>query len=217
LRVDFGGGWLDVPKFSQPNAYIVNCAITPKVSLVSWPYEKGAGLGGSAAYAFLQVKSGVKSEINAGVGWQDPAIIAETGLCVWRSGKKPVLDMKANPDWLNGKMLIVWTGNDHIAPNITNLPRDYKGIKKAGLIAKEAVYKKDLKKLAQAIKTTYGVQIREGMKPLPNIKNSLANKYLGAGHGGYALYLFASKTARDRAFKNTKKSIKIEPYIQAHE
>jgi len=31
LRVDFAGGWLDVPKMSRKGAFIVNCTITPKV------------------------------------------------------------------------------------------------------------------------------------------------------------------------------------------
>lgn len=217
LRVDFAGGWLDVPKFARPNGYIVNCTITPKVSLKSWMYEKSGGLGGSAAYALLQAKSGVKSELSLGVGWQDPAIISETGLCVWRSGKTPVLDIKVNPDWLDGKMLIVWTGNNHSTPNSTNLQRDYKRIERAGLVGRNAVYKKSLKELAKAVKLSYEVQIKEGMRPLPNIKNSIAKKYLGGGHGGYALYLFTSKAIRNRMGKNIKESINIEPYIQAYE
>ena len=30
LRVDFAGGWLDVPRFARPGAYIVNCADLPR-------------------------------------------------------------------------------------------------------------------------------------------------------------------------------------------
>ncbi|MEY4243233.1 MAG: hypothetical protein RLZZ245_818, partial [Verrucomicrobiota bacterium] len=86
LRVDLAGGWLDVPRFSRPGEYIVNCAISPLVSLREWPYEKQAGLGGSGAWALLNGRDGVESEIDLGVGWQDPAVIRETGLCVWRSG-----------------------------------------------------------------------------------------------------------------------------------
>jgi len=86
LRVDFAGGWLDVPRYSRPDAYIVNCAISPLVSLKSWPYRPKSGLGGSGAYAMLSGDDGVVSELNLGVGWQDPAVINETGLCVWRSG-----------------------------------------------------------------------------------------------------------------------------------
>ena len=92
LRVDFGGGWLDVPRLARDGAYIVNCAISPTVSLREWPYERKAGLGGSGAWALLNGRDGVGSELDLGVGWQDPAVIAETGLCVWRSGQRPVLD-----------------------------------------------------------------------------------------------------------------------------
>lgn len=217
LRVDFAGGWLDVPDFAVANGFIVNCTITPKVSLSNWPYEKGAGLGGSAAYALLQAKSGIRSEIYHGVGWQDPAIISETGICVWRSGQKPVLDIKVNPDWLVGKMLIVWTGVSHVTFDMTKIPRDYKIIKKAGLLAREAVYNRSITTLAQAIALSYRAQIKEGMKELPNIKNALAKKYLGGGHGGYALYLFKSKELRDKAHKSDKNGKIIEPYIEMHE
>ena len=54
----------------------------------------GAGLGGSAAHALINGRDPVQSELDLGVGWQDPAVIRETGLCVWRSGPKPVLDFK---------------------------------------------------------------------------------------------------------------------------
>ena len=40
VRVDFAGGWLDVPKYALEGAYIVNCTITPFVSKSDWPYEK---------------------------------------------------------------------------------------------------------------------------------------------------------------------------------
>jgi hypothetical protein len=73
------------------------------------PYQApGAGLGGSAAHAFLNGKDPVQSELDLGVGWQDPAVIRETGLCVWRSGPKPVLDFKVCRVWtrLGGQQLI---------------------------------------------------------------------------------------------------------------
>jgi cytidyltransferase-like protein len=213
LRVDFAGGWLDVPKFSMKGGYIVNCTISPLVSLESWPYEQGAGLGGSAAYSILQIKNGLKSELDAGVGWQDPAIIRETGLCVWRSGNVPVLDIKINPDWLNGKLLIVWTGKSHVAGNITNLKRDYKSIFKAGVLASKAVKDRDLSDLCKAVNLSYKVQLAEGMDKLSPIKGSKAMKYLGAGHGGYALYIFYSKSDRDKAHKQIKSSKIVEPYI----
>jgi hypothetical protein len=37
------------------------------------------------------------------VGWQDAAAIAETGLCVWRSGPRPVRDVKRSGDLLVGR------------------------------------------------------------------------------------------------------------------
>lgn len=214
LRVDFAGGWLDVPKLSKKGCYIVNCSITPKVSLQNWPYEKSGGLGGSAAYAILKVKNGIESELNLGVGWQDPAVIEETGLCVWRSGKKPVLEFKINPDWLAGRMLIVWTGSAHITPNFVGMKRNYKGIATAGKIAAKAVLQKDFKELCRAVSMSYSVQLKEGMEELPNVPRAKAKKYLGGGHGGYALYLFNS--AKDRAFAVSKTYSKIiEPYIES--
>ena len=82
MRVDLAGGWLDVPRLSRPDGYIVNCTISPMVSLYEWPYEKCSGLGGSAAYALLQGKDAISSELNNDVGWQDHVVIMETGLCV---------------------------------------------------------------------------------------------------------------------------------------
>ncbi len=60
------------PTYARPGAYIVNCAISPFVSLDHWPYELRAGLGGSGAWAMLQGRDPVQSELDLGVGWQDP-------------------------------------------------------------------------------------------------------------------------------------------------
>jgi len=139
LRVDFAGGWLDVPKLARPGAFIVNCAIQPLVSLTSWPYEIGAGLGGSAAKAILEGRDGVASEIATGVGWQDPAVIRETGLCVWRSGARPLLETKSDPAMLVGRMALLWTGKTHNTPGLVDRPRDYDLIEKAGALAAKAV------------------------------------------------------------------------------
>ncbi|MDB4407894.1 adenylyltransferase/cytidyltransferase family protein [Akkermansiaceae bacterium] len=54
LRVDFGGGWLDVPKYARKGGFIVNCAISPKVSLHDWPYEQKAGLGGERSLGLVE-------------------------------------------------------------------------------------------------------------------------------------------------------------------
>ena len=79
LRVDFAGGWLDVPNNAREGEYVVNCAISPTVSLQEWEYRQGGGLGGSGAWSVLNGWDPVRSELGLGVGWQDPAVVAETG------------------------------------------------------------------------------------------------------------------------------------------
>ncbi len=214
LRVDFAGGWLDVPKFARRGGFIVNCAISPLCSDRSWPYEMSGGLGGSAARAILDIKDGVRSELKLGVGWQDPAIIEETGLCVWRSGKVPVLDLKTNPDWLKGKMMIVFTGKSHYTPGLVDKKRDYGIIYRAGIAARDAVRDASLRGMALAVAMSYEAQVKEGMEPLANIKGALARKYLGGGHGGYALYLFDKPEHRDTALTAVQETLPIEPYIK---
>jgi hypothetical protein len=211
LRVDFAGGWLDVPKLARPGGYIVNCAIQPLVSATDWPYEIGSGLGGSAAKLILDGKDGVREELATGVGWQDPAVILQTGLCVWKSGPEPVLETRVNPEWLEGQMLLRWTGRSHNTPDYIDTPRDYDGIVRASRNAREAVRERRLDGLAEAVRLTYSFQVAEGMDPLPEITSAIAMKYLGGGHRGYALYLFRDRRARDAAHgKNTKV---IEPYV----
>lgn len=214
VRVDFAGGWLDVPKFSRKGAHIVNCTIASKVSLHKWQFEKGSGLGGSAAHAILNGKNPILSEIGLGVGWQDPAVILETGLCVWRSGELPVLEMKVTPDFLNKKMALFWTGKHHFTPGKVNKLRDYNKIEKAGTLAYEGVIKKDIKKICEAVNKSYEVQLEEGMKKIPSY-GELAKKYCGGGHGGYALYIFDSEKNRKKFLKN-KNTIAIEPYIREY-
>ena len=51
------------------------------------------------------------------MGWQDPAIIHETGLVVWKSGKRPNIEIKIDAEeLLGGKMCIYWTGEAHDTP-----------------------------------------------------------------------------------------------------
>jgi cytidyltransferase-like protein len=216
LRVDFGGGWLDVPRKARDGAYIVNCAISPMVSLRDWPYEKHAGLGGSGAWALLNGRQGVDSELELGVGWQDPAVIRETGACVWHSGPRPQLAFKRRGAFLNRRMALLWTGSDHDTPGVVDNSRDYDLIEKAGLIAKQAVLEKDVVQLGEAILTSYAVQMGEGMHPLPEAEGSVGQKYVGGGWGGYALYLFTNPEARD-AYVTAKPDIRrpIEPYLRA--
>ncbi len=212
LRVDFAGGWLDVPRYAIPGTFIVNCAISPLVSLREWPFEKQAGLGGSGAWALLNGRDGIDSELDLGVGWQDPAVIRETGVCVWRSGEKPILDFKRNGDFLLGRMAILWTGKGHDTPGAADNTRDYTRIADAGNIARSAVLAGDIDLLAESINLQHAAQLDEGMDLLPEIPGSIARKYCGGGHGGYALYLFPETTARSTAISATESLREIEPF-----
>jgi cytidyltransferase-like protein len=213
LRVDFAGGWLDVPKYARPGAYIVNCAISPTVSLQKWGYEQRSGLGGSGAWALLNGESGVDAELNLGVGWQDPAIINESGLCVWKSGQHPSLSIKRDGEMLRGKMAIYFTGIAHDTPNNVDQPRDYDLIEKAGSVAAEAVDRNDLNLLAEAVKLSYEAQLDEGMAALPESTSAIAKKYCGGGHGGYALYLFENSNSRDQFVDQSEQARAIEPHL----
>lgn len=215
LRVDFAGGWLDVPRFARNGAYIVNCSISPTVSLREWPYERNAGLGGSGAWALLNGKDSVDAELDLGVGWQDPAVISETGLCVWRSGPRPELEFKSSADFLRGRMALFWTGNSHDTPKVVSNSRDLDAIARAGQAARDAAWASSLEGLAGAVRQSYAAQLAEGMTALAGSVGgvtALAVKYCGGGFGGYALYLCASQSDRDRlcgqpGFRS------IEPYV----
>jgi cytidyltransferase-like protein len=226
LRVDFGGGWLDVPRFASAGAYVVNCAISPTVSLREWPYERNAGLGGSAAWALLNGRDGVSSELDLGVGWQDPAVVVETGLCVWESGPRPILELKHSGDFLRGRMALYWTGVEHSTPDMAGRTRDYAAIARAGVIAREGVWQQSLDKLAEGVRASYAVQLAEGMSPLAGDPAAgkhaaldgcrpLAWKYCGGGHGGYAVYLFPDATGRDAACR-LPGFRPVEPYVGRH-
>lgn len=215
LRVDFGGGWLDVPRLAREGAFIVNCAISPTVSLREWPYERNAGLGGSGAWALLNGKDGIGAELDLGVGWQDPAVIAETGLCVWRSGRRPVLEVKTSGDFLQGRMALFWTGTPHDTPGMVSGARDYDAIARAGATARDAVWRNDLAGVADAVRQSYAVQRAEGMDALPgDIPGGLAWKYCGGGFGGYAVYVFSAPEHRDTACARPGFR-PVEPYVAA--
>jgi hypothetical protein len=215
LRVDLAGGWLDVPKLARPGAYIVNCAITPGVSLHEWPYERCSGLGGSAASRLLSRQDPVQGEILSGVGWQDPAVMIETGLCVWHSGTGPSLQMKVDPQpLLGGRMALWWSGQPHNTTRLVDLPRDYARIELAGHQAATATAEGDFGRLCQAVQESYTAQLDEGMHPL-ECWDEAAKKYCGSGWGGYALYLFIDRSQRDRFVADCADASPIEPFLAA--
>ncbi len=214
LRIDFAGGWLDVPRFARKGGFIVNCAISPLVSLKKWEYEKRSGVGGSGAWALLNGEDGISSELDLGVGWQDPAVIQETGLCVWESGKRPVLHFKRSGDMLKGLLALYFTDIEHDTPGIAERNRDYDLIYRAGQVAASAVLHSNLNKLAEAVKMSYRAQTEEGMEPLIDAEKCLARKYCGGGWGGYALYIFDSQKDRDSFVARYTQAKVIEPYTR---
>ena len=147
------------------------------------------------------------------MGWQDPAIIRETGLCVWRSGEKPVLHIKRNGDFLHGHMALHYTDIQHDTPGNADNDRDYDMIEAAGLLAKDAVRDASISKLGEAVSLTYQIQLKEGMRPLPEAAGCIGRKYAGGGWGGYALYLFHETRDRDAFVASANCNRPIEPYI----
>lgn len=215
LRVDFAGGWLDVPSLAVPGGRIVNCAVSPMVGHGEWPYRSpGGGMGGSAAARMLAGCDGVEAELAAGAGWQDPAVIRETGLCVWASGPRPKLLLKTSGDFLRGRMAVIWTlDRNGTTGDLTARPRLYEAIQRAGLAAAKAVWAESLNLLAEAAWQTYGAQIAEGMPSLEPADGHLARKYCGAGHGGYALYLFGRQADREAFVAGREGALAVEPYL----
>ena len=214
LRVDFAGGWLDVPRHAREGGFIINCAITPMVSLREWNYKQRSGLGGSGAWALLNGKSGVKSEIALGVGWQDPAIIRETGLCVWRSDQQPNLYLKRDGSMLKGLLAIYYTGVDHDTPSLSEGERNYDMIVESSKLAAQGVELQDIHKLAEGTMLYYKMQLDEGMEPLPKAEGMLAQKYCGGGFGGYAVYLFENPEQRDAFVASNDEVLAVEPYLR---
>ena len=214
LRVDFAGGWLDVPENAMPGEYIVNCSISPTVSLKEWLYRQGAGLGGSGGWSVLNGWDPVASELGLGVGWQDPAVIAETGACVWKSGAKPVLDFKNTGEFLKGRMAVYDTRIKHYTPGFAGYVRPLDRIAKAARIARLGVLEQDIAVLGVAVQISYQLQLEEGMQPLPDIGGQIAHKYCGGGHGGYALYLYDTQELRDAAVDKCEDMYPVEPYCR---
>jgi len=206
LRVDFAGGWLDVPEYARDGAFVVNCTID-KFMDENCEFKPGSGLGGSAAFWLYKGKDPVQTELNNGVGWQDAAVCLETGACSWKSGKIPVLNSKVNPEFLIDKMALLYNEYPHDTAEITGKKRDYDLIEQASIIANDGVRNSDLGSICDAVNMSYSAQLLEGMKELPD-KGELAKKYCGSGWGGCALYIFDGNIPNDL--------IKIQPYIKGY-
>lgn len=209
IRVDFAGGWLDVPALARDDGYIVNMTVTP--FLEDYPYEHGGGIGGSAAATIAAGGDALTSEL-AIAGWQDAAVIARTGLCVWHSGARPDLCNHSSGAFLAGQLAIWWTGQRHDTHEVMGLERHYDAIARAGRCAREGVVYHDAAILRGAVAQSYAVQLAEGMEHLP--VHGSARKYLGAGWGGYALYMFTGARARDLFVRETPGALAVEPYLR---
>ncbi len=216
VRVDFAGGWLDTPGKHRTGGYVVNCAVSPFVSKDKWIYSQQSGLGGSSAWAYINKINPFQFDMEHGNGWQDSAIILETGCCVWHSGDVPALDFKNTGDFLRGKMALYNTNIPHDTALLSEKQRDIERIKEASKIARTGVKENDIKTVAQAVRLTYELQLKEGMAPLPHqdLQGFLGCKYCGSGHGGYALYLFETPADRDKAVQHEKDFLSIEPYCR---
>ncbi|MBP5534340.1 MAG: adenylyltransferase/cytidyltransferase family protein [Alphaproteobacteria bacterium] len=216
LRVDFAGGWLDTPGMHRTNGFVVNCSISPLVSKKNWRYSQRSGLGGSSAWAFINALNPFKYDMEHGNGWQDSAIVLETGCCVWHSGDKPVLDFKNTGDFLKGKMAIWDTNIPHDTQSLSQKERDIEKIKEISRIARIGVLNKDVHILSLAANLTYQEQLKEGMQEVPflNEDGVLGAKYCGSGHGGYVLYTFETEQQRTKIISKHKGFIPIEPYCR---
>ena len=89
-------------------------------------------------------------------------------------------------------------------------------IREASLVAAEAVLREDLERLADATRMSYGVQMQEGMNPLPHREACQACKYCGGGWGGYAVYLFQSANDRNAFVKSHAQARAIEPFVRGY-
>jgi hypothetical protein len=126
LRIDMCGGWLDIPAYGiGSGGFLVNMTIVPHVSLDNWPYNQMSGLGGSAAWYMLNGMDVASIE----PGWQDRAVISESGLCIWNATNgKPELTQKNSAEFLNGKLALHWSGKPHNTNDLIGVSRDYANI-----------------------------------------------------------------------------------------
>ena len=92
------------------------------------------------------------------------------------------------------------TEGEHDTPSFADDERDYEAIERSAASAREGILNDDILKLA------------EGMENLPEISGSIAKKYCGGGHGGYALYLFQDEHTRNQALIDHSHLKEVEPY-----
>ena len=216
VRVDFAGGWLDTTGAHRTGGFVVNCSISPTVSKEKWDYSQRSGLGGSSAWALVNGINPFKYDLEHGNGWQDSAIVLETGCCVWKSGDSPVLEFKCTGEFLKGKMALYNTNHPHDTEILSKKDRDIPRIIEISKIARLGVLNQNIDILSLAVSLTYQEQLKEGMAELPysNLKGLLGFKYCGSGHGGYGLYIFGTKEERDLCIRQNNQFLPIEPYCR---
>jgi mevalonate kinase len=145
-------------------------------------------------------------------GWQDAAVILETGLCVWRSGASPVLEAKFNPDFLQNKMALYWTGKRHSTLDISRRIRDLDKI--ASVVRHPSKWTNPMEEVVRMVEASYECQRDEGMDAIKKVKGMLASKYCGSGWGGYILYLFNSVDDTIWFCSSCDGAMAVEPYMR---
>jgi hypothetical protein len=112
-------------------------------------------------------------------------------------------------------MAISWTfERNGTTGDLAARPRLYENIRQTALVAERAVRAESFDLLAHAAWETHEIQIREGMPALPEIPGAVARKYCGAGHGGYALYLFRQAADREAFVQGREGALAVEPYLE---
>lgn len=211
-RVDFAGGWLGHKEADGHKGLIVSCTVTPFYDGTN--YEQSCGMATSTMWELLNGRDPRPVERALNGGWQDACTIMETGLVVWKSGTEPDLQLKTNGQWLRGHMAVVDTGMRRPKEvHAADPKRNFERMVRASYKARDAVHHQSMYDMQCAVHWSYMQQLEEGMRELPEAKDA-ARKYLGAGHGGYALYLFCNKWDREEFLKVTPKSFAVEPFCR---
>lgn len=205
VRVDLAGGWLDTG--ISDDGFVINCTISPGLE---YPWKSPSGLGGSAAMAYARGRAAVLDEVTTSAGWQDAAVIEHRGLCVWKAGAAPCLDSAYPVDLLKGRMALLYVGPRPSTKEIQQRPRDVSLLIRSSRLVEAGIRHSNHYRICAGVQIAYEAQLQEGMKPLPVIEEASACKYCGSGWGGYALYLFPSFAARERATLYHD-LIKVEP------